>query len=291
MVDTTFKKRIRLETIVVQILSLTAAAAAIFILIGIIFYVFSKGLPEINWNFLTTSPSYLEDNYGILSITINTIYLVVLGMFFALPIGIGAALFLSEYSKQGRIINIIRFTIEILAGLPSIIFGLFGVMFFVYFFKMDVSILAGACTLAIMTLPIIIRTTEESLKAVDVSYREAAMSMGVSRFHIIKTILVPCSIPGIVTAIILATGRMVGDSAALLLTAGMAYEMPIGVTEHVTNAGSSLTVQVYLLFVENIPGANSHSTPFAVAAVLMVIVLVLNTITGIIGAKFKKGNN
>jgi phosphate transport system permease protein len=288
--DIDFKKRLRIETVIVRILSLTATAVALFILIGIILYVFSKGLPEINWKFLTTEPSFLDQTFGILPLIINTLYLVVIGLMISLPIGIGGALFLSEYSKQGRIIGIIRFTIEILTGLPSIIFGLFGALFFVVFFGFGDSILAGSCTLAIMTLPVIIRTTEESLKSVDHTYREAALSMGVSRFHIIKTILIPCAIPGIITAVVLAIGRMVGDSASLLFTAGMGYNMPIGFFEHARSGGASLTVQLFLFFNERPPGS-TEATPFAIAAVLMIIVLILNTITGFIGMRFKKGNN
>jgi len=287
-----FRKRTRPETIIVRAFALTAAGIALFILIGLIFYIFYKGLPEINSNFLFTAQSMDVENpnFGILSFAINTLYFVVLGLLIALPIGIGGALFLSEYSKQGRVIGVIRFTIEILSGLPSIIFGLFGALFFVGFFKMGSSILAGSCTLAIITLPIIIRTTEESLKSVDVSYREAAMSMGVSRFHMIRTILVPCSIPGIIVAVVLAIGRIVGESAALLFTAGMAYSMPSGILEHIHSAGTSLTVQVYLVFHEA-PVGTSNNTMLAIAAVLMVIVFILNTITGFIGTKFKKGNN
>ena len=285
-----FKKKIRPETIIVKSLSYIAAIITLSILSGLIIYIFVQGLPAVNWTFLSTVPSFLEQTYGILPLVINTLYLVVIGLLITLPLGIGSALYLSEYSKQGRLINIIRFTIEILAGLPSIIFGLFGALFFVTFFNMGYSILAGACTLALITLPIVIRTTEESIKSVDVSYREAAMSLGVNRLHIIKTILVPCSVPGIVTAIVLSIGRMVGESAALLCTSGTAYDMPFGIFDHIMESGATLTVQLYQCFTERPPGMNDQ-TPFAIAAVLMVLVLALNTITGFIGLKFNKKVN
>ena len=290
MADINFKKKIRSETIIIKALAILASLVTLSILSGLIIYIFAQGLPAVDWAFLSTVPSFLEQTYGILPLVINTLYLVVIGLLITLPIGIGSALYLSEYSKQSKLINMIRFTIEILSGIPSIIFGLFGALFFVTFFNMGYSILAGACTLALITLPIIIRTTEESLKSVDISYREAAMSMGVSRLHIIKTILIPCSIPGIVTAIVLSIGRMVGESAALLCTSGTAYDMPLGIFEHIKESGATLTVQLYQCFTERPPGMTDQ-TPFAIAAVLMIIVLVLNTITGLIGAKFKKGTN
>jgi len=288
--DPEFQKRTRPETIIVRVLTIGAAGIALTILLGLILYIFGRGLPEISWSFLTNEPSFLEGTFGILPLAINTLYLVVIGLAISLPIGIGGALFLSEYSKQGKIIGVIRCTHDILTEMTPIIFGLFGALFFVVFFGFGDSILAGACTLALITLPVVIRTTEESLKSVDPTFREAALSMGVSRFHIIKTILIPCAVPGIVTAVVLAIGRMVGDSAALLFTAGMSYNLPLGFFEHIRSAGSSLTVMLYLLCTEPIPGANEN-TPFAVAAVLMIIVLVLNTITGFIGTRFKKGNN
>ena len=290
MAEINFKKKTRPETIIVKVLAIFAAFVTLSILSGLIIYIFAQGLPAIDWTFLSTVPSFLEQTYGILPLVINTLYLVVIGLLITLPIGIGSALYLSEYSKKSRIIGVIRFTIEILSGIPSIIFGLFGALFFVTFFNMGYSILAGACTLALITLPIIIRTTEESLKSVDISYREAAMSMGVSRLHIIKTILIPCSIPGIVTAIVLSIGRMVGESAALLCTSGTAYDMPLGIFEHIKESGATLTVQLYQCFTERPPGMTDQ-TPFAIAAVLIIIVLALNTITGFIGARFKKGTN
>ena len=219
---------------------------------------------------------------------LNTLLITVSSLLIVLPIGIGGALYLAEYSKQGFFLKAIRFTVEILSGIPSIVFGLFGAIFFVSFLKMGYSILAGACTLAMIVLPIILRTTEESVISVDKTYREAAISMGVSKLYIIKSILLPCAVPGIVTAIILSIGRMVGESAALLCTSGTAYEMPTSITSQLHSSGATLTVQLYQCFTERPPGM-TEQTPFAIAAILLVIVLFLNITTVIIGKKLKKG--
>jgi phosphate transport system permease protein len=258
------------------------------VLFGLVGYIFYRGIPGIHWKLLSTAPSFLEQTYGILPMIINTILITVLGLLIVLPVGIGGALYLAEYSKQGRFLKAIRFTVEILSGIPSIVYGLFGALFFVSFMKMGYSILAGACTLAIIVLPIIMRTTEESLLAVDPTYREAAISMGVNKLYIIRTILIPCAIPGIVTAVILSIGRMVGESAALLCTSGTAYEMPNGLIDQVGRSGATLTVQLYLCFTERPPGMTDQ-TPFAISAILILIVLALNLSTTLIGKKFRKG--
>lgn len=281
------KKTVRPEVFIVRILSYIATGLALLVLFGIIGFILVKGLAAINWEFLSTAPSFLDQTYGILPMIINTIYIVVLGLLIVLPIGIGGALYLAEYAKQGRLMTAIRFTIEILSGIPSIVYGLFGALFFVTFLGMGYSIIAGAFTLAIMCLPVVIRTTEESLIAVDKTYREAAISMGVNKLYIIRTILLPCAIPGIVTAIILSIGRMVGESAALLCTSGTAYDMPQGVLSHVGSSGATLTVQLYQCFTERPPGMTDE-TPFAIAAILMIIVFVLNILTSLIGAIFKR---
>ncbi len=283
----TKKKLFRKEVILLNTLCAIATMIAFTILVGIISYILVKGFPAINWKFLTTAPSFLEQTYGILPMIINTIYMVVISLLIVLPVGIGGALYLTEYSAQGRFVNLIRFTIEILAGIPSIVYGLFGALFFVTFFNMGYSILAGSFTLAIMTLPVVIRTTEVSILSIDLTYREAAISMGVSKLYLIRTIILPCSIPGIITAIILSIGRMVGESAALLSTSGTAYDMPNSFLNHVNESGATLTVQLYQCFTEKPPGMTDE-TPFAIAAILMVIVLTLNFLTSLIGTSFKK---
>lgn len=283
-----YKKKIYAEVIITRILAILASIISVAILFGIIGFVFAKGLPAIDWKFISTAPSFLKQTYGILPMIINTVYITLFGLIIVLPIGIGGAIYLSEYSKQGFILKAIRFTIEILAGIPSIVYGLFGALFFVEFFKMGYSIMAGAFTLAIIVLPIIMRTTEESLISVDPSYREASLSMGVNKLYTIKTILLPCAIPGIVTAVILSIGRMIGESAALLSTSGTAYEMPTNIISHAKASGATLTVQLYQCFTERPPGM-TEQTPFAIAAILMIIVLALNLLTSLIGKKLKKG--
>jgi phosphate transport system permease protein len=283
-----YKKKIHPEVVIVRIFAYTATFLCLLVLFGIIGYILIRGIPAINWIFLTTAPSYLKQTYGILPMIINTVYITILTLLIALPVGIGGAIFLSEYSGQGRLVKAIRFTIEILSGIPSIVYGLFGALFFVVFFNMGYSILAGACTLVLIVLPILIRTTEESLKAVDVTYREAALSMGVSRLHIIRTILIPCAIPGIVAAVILSVGRIVGESAALLCTSGTAYQMPGNILTNYKNSGATLTVQLYLAFTER-PAGMSDQAPFAIAAILMIVVLVLNVSTYFAGKSLKKG--
>lgn len=277
-------KKFRPYSYIVNTLSSLATALTLMVLIGIIGFVLYKGLPFINWKFITTSPSYLNDTYGILPIIINTIYMIVLTLVFALPVGIGGALYLSEYSGQGRIVKIIRSTIEILAGIPSIVYGLFGMILFVTYLNLGYSLLSGSLTLAIMVLPTLIRTTEESLKSVEKSYREGAMSYGVSKFYLIKTILIPCAMPGILAGTILSIGRIVGESAALLFTSSIAFDMPINIASHVMESGATLTVQLFLYATE---GNAPQGVPYALASILMIIVFFLN-LTATLAAKAMK---
>ncbi len=251
----------------------TATIVTLLVLFGIIGYVLYMGLPNINWKLLSTSPSFLEESFGILPIIINTLYMIVLTLAFALPVGIGSALYLSEYSRQGTVIKLIRATIEILAGIPSIVYGLFGMILFVTFMNLGYSILSGALTLSVMVLPTLIRTTEESLNSVDKTYREAAMSYGVSKFYLIRTILLPCAMPGILAGTILSIGRIVGESAALLYTSSIAFDMPMSLSSHIMESGATLTVQLYLYATE---GSAPVGIPFAIASILMIMVFGLN---------------
>jgi phosphate transport system permease protein len=283
-----YKKTVHMDVVVIRTLAFLATGIALVILFGIIGYVFSKGLPAVNWSFLTSAPSFLEQTTGIAPMILNTVYITILSLLIILPVGIGGAIYLSEYSKQGKLLSIIRFTTEIMSGIPSIVYGLFGALFFVLFFNMGYSILAGAFTLALIVLPIIVRTTEESLKAVDPTYREAALSMGVNKLYTIRTILLPCAMPGIIAAVILSVGRMVGESAALLQTSGIAYEMTSDILTHYRNPGATLSVQIYQCFTEPPPGM-TEETSFAIAAILMLVVLTLNFLTNLVGKKMKKG--
>lgn len=282
------KGKIRIASIVTRFIILLFTVSVSALSVGLIVYILQAGLPYVDWNFLATEPDILMDSYGIKPMIINTIYTVVLTLVICIPLGIGSAIYLAEYAKQGKIVSIIRFAIEILSGIPSIVYGLFGLTFFVRQMQIGEyagSMIAAALTLTLIVLPTIIRTTEESLLTVEPSYREAATAMGVSRLYMIRTIILPCAMPGIVVAVILSIGRMVSESAALLYTAGISQDMLTGVLSHVTEPGATMTVQLYLYATE---GGAPEWVPYAMAAVLMVFVLVIEILTNLIAAAFTK---
>ena len=286
------KSKIRMRFILFRALVILLTVAVAGLAAGLIGYILKKGLPYVSWEFLTTEPDILMDTYGIKPMIINTIYTVVLTLLFCIPLGIGSAIYLAEYAKQGKIVSAIRFAIEILAGIPSIVYGLFGLDFFVR--KMSIgdyagSMLAASLTLTLIVLPTMIRTTEESLLAVSSSYREAAAAMGLSKFYTIRKVILPCAISGIVVAIILSIGRMISESAALLYTAGIAQDLPTSVLSHVKEPGATMTVQLYLYATE---GGAPEWVPYAMAAVLMLFVLFIEILTHLIAGIFarrKKG--
>ena len=286
------KSKIRIRFILFRALVILLTVAVAGLAAGLIGYILKKGLPYVSWEFLTTEPDILMDTYGIKPMIINTIYTVVLTLLFCIPLGIGSAIYLAEYAKQGKIVSAIRFAIEILAGIPSIVYGLFGLDFFVR--KMSIgdyagSMLAAPLTLTLIVLPTMIRTTEESLLAVSSSYREAAAAMGLSKFYTIRKVILPCAISGIVVAIILSVGRMISESAALLYTAGIAQDLPTSVLSHVKEPGATMTVQLYLYATE---GGAPEWVPYAMAAVLMLFVLFIEILTHLIAGIFarrKKG--
>lgn len=286
------KSKIRIRFILFRALVILLTVAVAGLAAGLIGYILKKGLPYVSWEFLTTEPDILMDTYGIKPMIINTIYTVVLTLLFCIPLGIGSAIYLAEYAKQGKIVSAIRFAIEILAGIPSIVYGLFGLDFFVR--KMSIgdyagSMLAASLTLTLIVLPTMIRTTEESLLAASSSYREAAAAMGLSKFYTIRKVILPCAISGIVVAIILSIGRMISESAALLYTAGIAQDLPTSVLSHVKEPGATMTVQLYLYATE---GGAPEWVPYAMAAVLMLFVLFIEILTHLIAGIFarrKKG--
>lgn len=286
------KSKIRIRFILFRALVILLTVAVAGLAAGLIGYILKKGLPYVSWEFLTTEPDILMDTYGIKPMIINTIYTVVLTLLFCIPLGIGSAIYLAEYAKQGKIVSAIRFAIEILAGIPSIVYGLFGLDFFVR--KMSIgdyagSMLAASLTLTLIVLPTMIRTTEESLLAVSSSYREAAAAMGLSKFYTIRKVILPCAISGIVVALILSIGRMISESAALLYTAGIAQDLPTSVLSHVKEPGATMTVQLYLYATE---GGAPEWVPYAMAAVLMLFVLFIEILTHLIAGIFarrKKG--
>lgn len=263
------------------------AMISILLLAVIVGYVFFRGVSSISWSFLTSVPSTLKGTFGIAGNIVNTIYVVGITLLIATPIGIGAAIYLNEYAKPGRLVRVIEFTTETLSGIPSIIFGLFGMVFFGGTLGFGFSILTGCFTLTLMVLPLIIRNTQEALKTVPVSYRSGALGIGATKWYMIRTILLPSAMPGIVTGVILAIGRIVGESAALLFTAGSGFLLPKfgqygeGLVEKVFNSGGTLTIQLYL----NMSKAQ-YNDAFGIALVLIAIVLMINFLTKYLAHKF-----
>lgn len=257
------------------------------LLIFIIGYIFIRGLPHVTWEFLSTEPSYINDTIGILPNIANTIYIVVVTLIIILPLGVGAAVYLTEYAKNQKLVAAIEFATETLTGIPSIIFGLVGMLFFCELLGLQASLLAGSLTLVIATIPTIIRTTQESLKTVPQSYREASLGLGAGKWHMIRTVVLPSSIDGIVTGCILAIGRIVGESAALLFTAGMGMSMNNffgSVSNFMHSSGASLTVALYVYARERA----EFDVAFAIAAILMLLTLIINLAASLVGRKLKK---
>lgn len=247
-----------------------SAFFSVLLLAGIIGYVFARGLPAVSWPFLTTVKSVIKGTAGIAGNIINTVYIVVLTLAIAVPVGIGSAVWLNEYAGRGRVVSLIEFATETLAGIPSIVFGLFGMVFFGTTVGLGYSILTGALTLTLMILPLITRNTQEALRAVPDSYRSGAIGMGATKWHMIRTVLLPAAMPGIVTGILLAIGRIIGESAALLFTAGSGYLLPDlgkGLLNKIMESGGTLAIQLYL----SMSGAE-YETAFGIAAVLLCIV-------------------
>jgi len=265
-----------------------SALLTVLLLVGMMGYVIYRGAGSVNWEFLTGVKSFLKGTEGIAGNIVNTLYMVILTLLMAVPVGVGSAVYLNEYAGGGRFVRIIEFTTEVLAGIPSIIFGLFGMIFFGATLGLGYSILTGALTLTLMILPLITRNTQEALKAVPDSYRQGALGMGCGKWYMIRTILMPSAVPGIVTGIILATGRIVGESAALLFTAGSGYLLPKAAKALFTKImepGGTLTIELYL----NMSKAR-YDTAFGIALVLLCIVFAMNLLTKFIMRGRKKVN-
>ncbi len=260
---------------------LTVALAAF-----LISFVLIKGLPNITWELLSTSPSYLSDTIGILPDLRNTLVIVAVTLLFVLPLGVGAAVYLTEYAKNKRIVGIIEYAAETLSGIPSIIYGLVGMLFFCEFMNLQTSLLAGALTLVIMNLPTVLRTTQESLKTVPASLREGAFGLGAGKWRVIRTVVLPGCVDGVVTGCILAVGRVIGESAALLFTAGFAHTMGQWMWG-LTSSGSTLTVALYVYAKER----GEFEVSFAIAAILMVLAVLINLAASLVGKYFKRRRN
>ena len=275
----------KIKCAVLNILMYLSAGIICLILLGLIGYILYRGLPHISLEFLTSKPSLIRETVGILPNILNTIYIILITLVIVLPIGVGAAIYLNEYAENKKVVRIIELATETLSGIPSIIYGLVGMLIFVQFFSLGTSILAGSLTLVIMTLPTVIRTTQESLKTVPQGYREGSLALGAGKWYMIRTVVLPSAIDGIVTGCILSIGRIVGESAALLFTAGMTNEV-LGIVDAVKpgNAGSSLTVALYMYAKER----GEFEIAFAIAAILLVLTFVINMSAKLTATMLKK---
>lgn len=253
------------------------------LVVAIIGYVLIKGLPNITWKLLSTKSSYLSNSIGILPDILNTIYIIIACLVVVLPLGVGAAIYLTEYAENKKLVGVIEYAAETLSGIPSVIYGLVGMLFFCQLLGFQTSLLAGALTLVIMNLPTVMRTTQESLKAVPQSYREGAFGLGAGKWRVIYTVVLPSCVDGIVTGCILAIGRILGESAALLFTAGFAHALN-GFFDGLTSAGATLTVALYVYAKEE----GEFEVAFAIAAILMVLTLLINLTAQFTGKFFKK---
>ena len=259
-----------------------AAGLTVLLLVGVIGYVLVKGLPNVSISLLTSVPSVIRNVKGILPYILNTLYVVLLSVAIVLPLGVGAAVYLNEYAKNHKLIALIEYTTETLAGIPSIIYGLVGMLVFNQKLGLGGCLISGSLTLVIMVLPTIIRTTQESLKTVPQSYREGALGLGATKWHIVRTLVLPCSLDGIVSGCILAVGRIVGESAALLFTAGTGKVLASSIAKAYT--GATLSVALYMTVSED----GDFAVGYAIAAVLMVLVLCLNGLAKLARKKLKR---
>ena len=265
------------------LMSLSAGLTATLVLF-LVSYVLIKGIPGITWQLLSREPSYLSDTIGILPDILNTIYIILATLLFVLPLGVGAAIYLTEYANNKKIVGIIEYAAETLSGIPSIIYGLVGMLLFSN--NMGSCLLAGALTLAIMNLPTIMRTTQESLKTVPQSYREGAFGLGAGKWRVIRTVVLPGCVDGVITGCILSVGRILGESAALLFTAGFAHALN-GIFDGLMSSGATLTVALYVYAKDQ----GEFGVAFAIAAILMVLTVLINLCASIVGKYFKRKNS
>ena len=272
----------RAYILAMRILMGAAAVITAALVLFLIVYVLVKGLPNVSWTLLSTAPSYLSDRIGILPDLLNTLYIVIATLI-VLPLGVGAAIYLTEYATNRRVIGVIEYAAETLSGIPSIIYGLVGMLFFCQFLNMKTSLLAGALTLVIMNLPTIMRTTQESLKTVPQSYREGAFGLGAGKWRVIRTVVLPGCVDGVITGCILSVGRILGESAALLFTAGFAHALN-GFFDGLSSAGATLTVALYVYAKEQ----GQFDVAFAIAAILMLLTLLINGAAMLVERYFRR---
>ena len=274
------QKRKGFELLMKALMFLSVGVTAALVLFLLI-YVLVQGIPHITWELLTSKPSYLTERIGILPDILNTVYIVLATLLIVLPLGVGAAIYLTEYASNKKVVGIIEYAAETLSGIPSIIYGLVGMLLFSN--SMGTCLMAGALTLVIMNLPTIMRTTQESLKTVPQSYREGAFGLGAGKWRVIRTVVLPNCVEGVITGCILSVGRIVGESAALLFTAGFAHALG-GFFESLSSSGSTLTVALYVYATEE----GNFEVAFAIAAILMILTLLINLSATLIGKYFER---
>jgi len=275
----------KIKDMACYVLIYLCAAISVILLAGIIIYVFVKGAKSVNFSFLTSVTSVLKGTVGIAGNIVNTVLVILITMLIVTPVGVGAAIYLNEYAKPGKLVSLIEFATETLSGVPSIIFGLFGMLFFGQTLGLGYSLLTGSITLMLMVLPLITRNTQEALKTVPESYRNGAAGLGAGKWYTVRTILLPSAMPGIITGVILAIGRIVGESAALIFTAGSAKALPKtlgGLFTKIFHSGGTMTVQLYL----SATSEGDFDTAFGIALVLLVLVFIINISTGKLTEKF-----
>lgn len=270
-------------SVAMRLLMYIGVGITCFTAVFLIIYVMVKGIPNISWELLSTKPSYLSGRIGILPDILNTIYILIAALLIVLPLGVGAAVYLTEYAKNKRLVSIIEYAAETLSGIPSIIYGLVGMLFFCQFLNMQTSLMAGAMTLVVMNLPTVMRTTQESLKTVPQSYREGAFGLGAGKWRTVRTVVLPGCVDGIITGCILSMGRILGESAALLFTAGFAHALS-GFIDGLTHSGATLTVALYVYAKED----GEFEVAFAIAAILMILTVIINAAASLVGKYFEK---
>ena len=261
-----------------------ATALTALLTLFIVAYVLVKGIPNLSWQFLTTKPSYLSGNIGILPDILNTVYIVIATLVIVIPLGVGAAVYLTEYASNKKLVGVIEYAAEALSGIPSIIYGLVGMLMFSNTF--GTSLMAGALTLVIMNLPTILRNTQESLKTVPQSYREGAFGLGAGKWRVVRTVVLPGCVDGVITGCILSVGRILGESAALLFTAGFAHVVKNSFAKGLSSAGATLTVALYVYAKEQ----GEFGVAFGIAAILMVLALLINLLAAGVTRHFQKKN-
>lgn len=282
MLSETLPHRRKVYAFAMKAAMYSAAFVTAMLVLFLVGYVLVKGIPNITWELVSTKPSYLNNHIGILPDILNTVYIILITLFFVVPLGVGAAIYLTEYAENKKVATLIEYAAETLSGIPSIIYGLVGMLFFCEILKLQTSLLAGGLTLVIMNLPTIMRTTQESLKTVPQAYREGAFGLGAGKWRVICTVVLPNCVDGIITGCILSVGRIIGESAALLFTAGFAHSLN-SFFAGLTSSGATLTVALYVYSQER----SESELVFAIAAILMVLTVFINLCASLIGRTFK----